>query len=149
MTTLPCFGGCENQNLKYSPPKPDICGNWIIDLDRTNWAEATPLLQFERQDGCLVIRSDGTFSFKKMPDFSDFMCAPNFIHSGTGKWWTDTNTEGIAYLCMDIDEMDGQPQTMATGVAYFFRADGTYFLNFIIIDPDTSEVLVLKKVEKK
>ena len=155
MTTVPCFGGCDSQRLKYAPPKPEICGDWIIDLERTNWPRAAPLLQRELHDERLVIRSDGTFSFREMPDFSDFVTfAPTFHHHGTGRWWTNTNTEGIAYLSLIIDEMDGQPQKQTAGVAYFCRepvvlAEGKYFLCFTIIDPDSGEVLVLKKVEKK
>jgi len=132
---------------KHAPPKTEICGDWSIDSIRTNWREAAPLLQHAGQAAQLSIRSDGTFSFEGMPNVSDFCEPANFHHKGSGRWWTNVDDQGVAYLWLHIDRMDGQQQDNAAGAAYFCHADGRYFLYFSVIDPDSGEVFVLKKVD--
>ncbi len=135
--------------LKEPPPKTDICGVWSIDSDRTNWHEAMPFIQSGRQVGRLTIWLDGTFFFEEMPDFSlfGFCDPPAFHHYGTGRWWTSINTEDVSYLWLDIEKMDGQRQERVAGVAHFLREGGKYFLYCTVRDPDSDEVLVLKKVD--
>ena len=146
-TTLLCLVGCDNRCLKCAPPQAEICGEWVIDLEHTYWPPAAPLLQGEQQAGCLEIRSDGTFSFRDMPEFSHlFTSAPTFHHNGTGKWQTKTSFEGTAYLWLDIEEMDGQRRSLVTDYADFWRGTGGHkcLLAFTIGEPDY-HVLVLKR----
>jgi hypothetical protein len=158
MTVVATCYGCRdesywNQLMKSAPPESEICGDWRVDLVKTNWHQATPLLQREGQNGRLLVRSNGTFSFKEMPDFSvrGIGAQPlTFRHYGSGEWWTgvnEINPEPVAYLWLNIEEMDGQQKQQTSGVAYFRRTEDKYFLCFAIREPG-SDVLVLKKVGK-
>jgi hypothetical protein len=148
MTIVAMCCGCSDNYLKEVPPKLEICGDWRIDLTRTKWKAAAPLLQSGGRDGHLTVRPDGTFSFRELPDFS--LCgfctrAPTFYHDGTGEWWTNIDNEGWSYLWLNIEQMDGQHQEDTSGAAFFRREGGKYFLCFTVIDPDSDEVLVLKR----
>lgn len=156
-----CFNGC-GKYMKEPPPKSELCGYWQIDLARTKWEWGAPHIQNDRQNGYLLLRSDGTFSFKDMPNLLELAAVtPTFHHNGTGKWGTDKNVvNGTAYLWLDINEIDGQqpqpqqqlpPQLFTLATAEFLRKGGKhkYLLSFYIVEPDTGEVLVLEKVERK
>jgi hypothetical protein len=150
VTAVVCCG-CGNQYLKQAPPTAELCGNWRIDLARTKWKEAAPFLKGRSLPGRLSLRSDGTFSFKEMPDFSVAgFCTftPTFRYHGTGKWWTDTSiSDGTAYLSLNMEVLDGKQQQHTAGIAHFHREGGECFLCFTIRDPDSDQVLIMRKVE--
>lgn len=51
-------------------------------------------------------------------------------------------------MWLDIEKMDGQQQQKES-IAHFFRDGDKYFLYFTVVDPDSDEVFVMKRVEKK
>lgn len=161
-TTLLFCGGCEGRYMRDAPPVDELCGVWRIDLARTKWKDAAPLLTGGSKTGHLLLRRDGTFSFRTMPNLSlEYSCmsTPTFGHRGAGRWWTKPDNDIGSYLWLNIEELDGQQQQrdaagcacIRPGSAYFRwdRATHEYLLCFIIKDPDSGEELVLKKVARE
>ena len=156
---LAVWGGCQYdpyyyRYLRYVPPREEICGTWIIDAERTSWRAAKPLL--ERKEigphrGSLEIRADGSFAIIDLPDFSFGNTGPIVPpHSASGKWWTDTDSQGLSYLWLDCKSLDGKPipGDDRSASPYFRHEGGKYLLHVIIWDPDTGDALVLKKREE-
>ncbi len=138
--------------LSEAPPKDRICGIWVIDPDRTDWAEAKPLLEdgsIGPQRGRLQISPDGRFDIEDLPDFSKFHRGPIAPHlSASGGWQIkfDVMTERV-YLWLEFDKVDGRSTEDKVATIRFLCEGEEYFLHVTIRDPDQGDALVMRKSE--
>ncbi len=155
VATIVTCSGCQydpfaHTYLKDAPPEDRICGIWVIDSDRTTWAEARPLLEdgsIGPERGHLEIRPDGQFVVEDLPDFEagDFGSLV-LLQSARGRWWTNSDPmNDQAYLWFEFEEVNGEPVEDKNEIAYFRCRREDYFLHVIIWDPDTGDAFVMRQ----
>lgn len=159
LAVLTVCGGCRydphaGDYASYSPPRDELYGIWSIDGERTTWRDLTPLLQsgdIDPKRGYLELKSDGHFLIDDLPDISLRGCYPIVPHqSGSGKWWIGPGAgDGLPYIWLDYREVDGEAVEDKNAALYFRHEASQWFLQAIILDPDSGDVLVMKKDGKR
>jgi hypothetical protein len=154
MAVVVC-SGCADPHLEHQPSLDRFRGIWVIDPDRTTWRAAKPFLQdgsIGPNRGHLEIRADGTFVVKDLPDFSLFADLGITLHqSGSGTWHTDQHpVYKWSLLFLDYKTVDGKAAPAdKTAHLYFVGNQSALFLQAMILDPDTGDVLVLRKATEQ
>ena len=138
--------------LKNAPPRDRLSGIWIIDPNRTSWREAKSLLasgEISPQRGYLELKLDGQFVIADLPDFSKSCPTSIMPHqNASGTWWRayDQMNE-ISYLWLEFEKVNGKPAEGKCASFHFQQEGVDYFLHVMILDPESGDVLVLRKKE--
>jgi hypothetical protein len=132
--------------MTSKPPEDCICGEWGVDLDQTRWKVATDLPRdgkWSIHNGRLLIMPDGSFRIEKLPNFWDMV---SFAQSATGKWNIAEMPDGYWYIGLRFLTIGGRAAESGEYVSFFFRHEGEeYFLHHWVSDPDSGDILVMKR----
>jgi len=109
-------------------------------------------------DMCIILRADGTFEMKNMPDmWMNFGRAKRCFDSGSGTWELDSRDAGLATLwgiTLDFDDIQGfTSQVHKNGFVYSMlelkNQCPPYLIHVTIGDADGSEALEFERVSAR
>ena len=123
---------------------------WVIDRSKTTWKELNRFLKNDvgkTQPGYLKIEANGKYTIKDMPNFWSFPCPAEPLQCCSGEWWTSTNlSDQTACLWLDVKNVNGKKiDSEESAHIYFMQEGNMIYLSVIILDPDSDDILVLKK----
>jgi hypothetical protein len=148
VTAILASNGCDNR-LRVAPARDEVCGTWMIDWDRTSWREARELAEngtIDRESGHLEIRDDGTFSIDSLPDFSMFRPSPmEAKYSDTGTWTFKSYGQKPVYISLTYETGKNVVSDRKGQFIYILQEGDEYVLHVTIGDPDSNNILILRR----
>jgi hypothetical protein len=153
MAAIGCrYDPYHNSYLKQIPPTDDLCGVWIIHANETTWGEARRIVDAGKlgpDQAFLKVEPNGQFTVANVPGVLYLGLQPitNEVRA-SGTWETRLDAQGLAYMGLRFETLNGEPVEQRYRALSFRSEGGNLLLHIGIGDPDSGNVVVLRRTDK-